>query len=612
MEEYDGNLELLKKYEYRIYTHIEMAKVMEFREKEIRLLEVFIRYIWFGGWIFLDREFIREYLCNENNNDNAISLYYSRILETNGIKDVDYKILDKEEAIKIYSDIAQHIRGGHNAKYYTVTKDLFKILCILNGGDARKCIQKIETLEREMISLENELKLYTAYRSKVPQTNPEVSASSSSNDTKREKNIDPEENIAPISSTSCELMIVTNKEYDGNIALLEKYGYREPTNIEMAKMMNFNEKEINLMDMFWDPAYNNSRILLEREFIRDYFCGGNMDKSAINNFCIQVLEANGKRGKDYEIISCKEADNYRSLKLKTNKKGGQNAKFYIVSGEFFKKLGMIKNDDIREYFIKVEILARELGKLSTELKSYKLYLSNRKKDEKMLEMDSKLQLSELSIQNALAEAELNREKAKELKELNDRMNNSILTFHIKPLTQYIYAMASNSGLLVNSIKVGGSDSIDNLHARLLSYSTGRDTKNVDEIMHLRYIKATFDYRIVENYIAKVLAECRVENPATCRLTEMYKISWEELFPLLDKLIDGINIGVDYFNTEIIPNHDKILKSKPKSLPPILTAPAKIIPDQPLTCPICITICTNKTVLTRHINSNCMYPKKKAP
>jgi hypothetical protein len=56
---------------------------------------------------------------------------------------------------------------------------------------------------------------------------------------------------------------------------------------------------------------------------------------------------------DYREISREEA-----IKLwPTNRLTPHNAKFYQVTGECFKMIGMLKNKDIRKYYLKVEELA---------------------------------------------------------------------------------------------------------------------------------------------------------------------------------------------------------------------------------------------------------------
>lgn len=60
-------------------------------------------------------------------------------------------------------------------------------------------------------------------------------------------------------------------------------------NIELAKLAGFNNNEIQMLEMFWDSAFNQSWILLSSEIIHEHL-GYKKTKSSCSDFYRKVKE----------------------------------------------------------------------------------------------------------------------------------------------------------------------------------------------------------------------------------------------------------------------------------------------------------------------------------
>lgn len=148
------------------------------------------------------------------------------------------------------------------------------------------------------------------------------------------------------------------------------------SNLELAKLSGFNEKECEMLQMFWQPAFNNSWIYLNDEIIQTYLTN-DVSKDYLQNFYKRILLKTYEEGIDYkEVSKDNELVKSHSSKMKNRKSHsskmvdeksylpkmvGNRKKYYIVSGECYKCLLMNSKaklgKDTRKYFIKVEQLA---------------------------------------------------------------------------------------------------------------------------------------------------------------------------------------------------------------------------------------------------------------
>jgi phage anti-repressor protein len=149
---------------------------------------------------------------------------------------------------------------------------------------------------------------------------------------------------------------------------LEHTKDRTLTEYEFAKLMNFTEKEVDMLKVYWNPIFNDSCIYLSDELIL-----GNLTnetkKNAINHFYERILlKGDFQVGIDYkEISSSDDLVIYRSPNLGSDiltTKPAHNKKYYAVTGETYKCLLLSsrtnKGKETRRYYIKVEVLARNM------------------------------------------------------------------------------------------------------------------------------------------------------------------------------------------------------------------------------------------------------------
>jgi phage anti-repressor protein len=163
------------------------------------------------------------------------------------------------------------------------------------------------------------------------------------------------------------------------------------TEYEFAKIAGFNDTEIKMIKMFWNPVFNQSWIYLSDEMILEYLTNENKE-SAIANFYRRILLPNYQEEIDYQEVSSNNdlVKSYLSNLANENKvKPSNRKKYYIVSGEAYKCMLMAskckKGKEIRMYYIKVENLARQM-------KDYIMALLKQENDKKTKENTRLLKL----------------------------------------------------------------------------------------------------------------------------------------------------------------------------------------------------------------------------
>jgi hypothetical protein len=283
-----------------------------------------------------------------------------------------------------------------------------------------------------------------------------------------------------------------------------KYG-NKASEQQLAEIVGFTEDEQKMLKIFWEPAFNKSWIVLNKELIKDYFCKNDNSKHMINNFYKRVL-FKYEENIDYKEITCDEylstCKNNRSSNLKTNNKGGQNAKYYKVSGECFKMIGMNRNKEIRKYYIKVEELA-------SFMKDYILELSKRQ----------------------IAEQE------KRLNHANT-VNKELLTFKLmKEKKETLYVMSNKSHASQGLFKVGRTKNKASKRAANLNTAnpTGDDIKVLFEIK-------THDATVLEKRCHAILANLRPTNTR-----EYFLCVYDRLIQLLNIIADNMDKEIDEVN-----------------------------------------------------------------
>ena len=135
--------------------------------------------------------------------------------------------------------------------------------------------------------------------------------------------------------------------------------------VELARLAGFTEKEINMLKMFWQPCFNNSWLYLSDDIILEYLTN-ETGTNAIRNFNNRILtKFPYVKGTDYEEVTAEhELVKFHYSKLNNDlpaRKPGNRKKYFIVTGSTFKYLLMssraVKGHEARLYYKKVESLA---------------------------------------------------------------------------------------------------------------------------------------------------------------------------------------------------------------------------------------------------------------
>jgi hypothetical protein len=174
------------------------------------------------------------------------------------------------------------------------------------------------------------------------------------------------------------------------------------TETQLAQLAGFNDNEVKMLTMFWNPIFNQSWIYLSDEMILKYLTN-ETKKDAITDFYRRILIPTYQEGIDYKEVSI-ENELVKScsanLPNKNSKvKPAHNKKYYIVSGEAYKCMLMAsksnKGKETRYYYIKVETLARCM-------KDY-LFEMYKKQSQKQLDESNKEKNRLLKLHNQMSQ-----------------------------------------------------------------------------------------------------------------------------------------------------------------------------------------------------------------
>ena len=156
------------------------------------------------------------------------------------------------------------------------------------------------------------------------------------------------------------------------ISFYENKNYIDIAKYIANKYCNFTENEINFIDRFWDCTFNKKWLYLSKEMIVENFGYANSIKT-MDKFYDKQLYKNFQVNSDYKKISKEEytekyfASPMEDPEKKTDKRGGHNKLYYIITGECYKSILMLvqteKGKEIRQYYIKIEELAQKTYKI---------------------------------------------------------------------------------------------------------------------------------------------------------------------------------------------------------------------------------------------------------
>lgn len=303
---------------------------------------------------------------------------------------------------------------------------------------------------------------------------------------------------------------------------------KDVDHIKMAELAGFNEKELKMVELFWNVEYRNNWVYLSSEIIHEYF-GYTKTNSSVSDFYktmrINYLEKIDYRevDKNHELVKF-----YEHLYPRKEKRGGSLKKYYIISGATLKKMGIQTNGSrrgkINNYFEKLD----EFHKLMTK------YVLEKMKNDKNIEIEEHLEKLEIT------ETELEYIKTKNLK-----LVSGIIDEKIHKVNGYVYFATCSKYAENNYYRFGRTD---DLAKRLSSYQVGRAE---EDLMYYVFMYESESVELLELFIRKILQEYR-ENPKK----DIYVIPW----PILSKFIDYI---CDIFHNGIIPKKNELISNTVK-------------------------------------------------
>ncbi len=126
--------------------------------------------------------------------------------------------------------------------------------------------------------------------------------------------------------------------------LIERNIYRSGVEtLKLAKYIaenycEFDEKELNMMDIFWDAAFNKSWLYASNEMVENMF-GYKAGKNMMSDFG-EKLKNEFEEDVDYQIVTKNNEiiQKFYSGNFRNRKIPGNRAKYYIITGETFKSI----------------------------------------------------------------------------------------------------------------------------------------------------------------------------------------------------------------------------------------------------------------------------------
>ena len=329
--------------------------------------------------------------------------------------------------------------------------------------------------------------------------------------------------------------------------VIAKFGNAVPTPQELAIMCGFGEQRVARLDRMWNIAFNNGWILVTKEMISDEFgmaCGRNW----LTHFHDNILAKQYENGVDYEEVchDDERVENYEnncSPKMVSNRRGGHNRKYYVITGRVYKRLLMKAatkaGSDQCDYYCDVEVLGIFYQQVAALLYQILAEAAQRESQEKEVRINQQLLMLE-DNSNRIGTM------AKELEESKEAVANlqrQVITAKTIMSDQYIYIGTCRALAERNIFKVGGVSSYDDLKQRLASYQTPH---SADDPFVFIYTAAVSDFQHVEKRIVQAIGEYR-QNPKTNK--EMYTLPYEYLLKRVDSIVRGFAAENAEFNSD---------------------------------------------------------------
>ena len=112
---------------------------------------------------------------------------------------------------------------------------------------------------------------------------------------------------------------------------------KQLTEIDLARLSGFNDDEINMLTLYWQPCFNNSWIYLSDNLILENLTN-ETGKDAIRNFYNQIMIPTYEEGIDYQQVSADNELVKFSLSNSSNPKKAHNKKYYLVTKKAYNNM----------------------------------------------------------------------------------------------------------------------------------------------------------------------------------------------------------------------------------------------------------------------------------
>ena len=284
--------------------------------------------------------------------------------------------------------------------------------------------------------------------------------------------------------------------------------------LKLAALDGFNEKELEILELFWQPDMNNSWFYISRKMVIEWLKEPR-GKNVMSNFYKNNLIMNYEENVDYRAVDQNDdvIKKFYSSNLR-NEKLGNRTKYYLITGECLKSLLMsaktVKGKEVRKYFIKVEKLAQLMIQVI--------------KEKEIIEFRNKLQIAESK---------------------NLQLTTKIKDLQVLKVSGFIYIATTKQYSQYNQYKIGKTDKLD---ARMPNYQAGRVKS--DE-MYYTYVFETEDPLTLEMLLKRLLDKFRAE-----KAKEMFTIPYNLLYKYVDYVCLTFRNGlINELNTLIIDNLD---------------------------------------------------------
>lgn len=508
-----------------------LQHVEEFLDEEKYIL---LQLIWAPAFenskFYLYDNFIMKFLTNDMST-GWLSNFLRRILENNYTRNVDYEIVEFEHPL-----VQSHIDFVHSLDR-TVDR-------ITKIGNKRYVIVSASCMKQLLM------------RSKKAESRYALDLVERINKFKTE--FDHRKNM--------QLTLIQNTKDNEIIPFLQHFdGINLPTDIDMARIAKFDEREVRWLEYFWQPTFNESMIYLSDDFIKEHLTN-DKSKDWLRNFLHRILEPNYEIRTDYDYVEF-EHDLVQFFKNNIRSYGGtsdtitkiNNKKYPIVTGECLKTLLMTANTqsgkEIRRIYIKIEklvkiyrkcndyirnILTEELltkRAIAAESNIKMVIIQNENYNRKRIDSEESSDFS-----NILAHIKLNMEKLVAVERLNE-FHRNLIESNLRKTKGYIYIMSSDNYQERCLYKVG---STTNLDSRLKQYTeiTGISRSIAQDEKYFVFTAETVGMELVEQMVKFELGKFKEDNGER---TEMYHINYDILYEIVMnclKIVNGISETMD--------------------------------------------------------------------